>query len=1225
MLVMCPRVCYAWSREGVAFLQCEVPDAPGQDSRGQEEGQVIRHAMAAVDRRQEAAIEAGADKTTTFPDLAEANRSEGMSGGMDEVLEGVPAYPAVEEEEEDEDWQFTLPKGTLEDDDDDDDMDRTQPTEESQRSGIDQEFEKVVQLEKASGPANHSSPVSSDGATVEQSKEPEANQVEKIVYTQRDWDVSSDVKEEVELISKEPAEAPPQGTASDAPILSIKDEPVDEGYDAALLPQSSISKIKEELEHKEEELRISSVFSFRGGNAFAPQGGPVPYSQPTTIFIPNRATLLQASAMAPLAVKPRLPAPAPPSAPTLLPLPQSLPQSLPQPQPHPQPHPQPATISTIRCSGCSKILVKGQTAFQRKGATQLFCSTVCLSSHLPPTSKARSCYHCNKEIDDPKSMVMVPLDNNTFMHFCSPLCLSLSSTDRKKTVAQLLYSPRLMPRIASEKERLQCIVCKSTSKIEHEVTHQGHVHSLCSNACFLAWRKSRQLAMNCCEGCGLYCKSDSDVCQTLTVEKAQLHFCSPTCVSTYKQSCMRNTECTVCHKSIPVSNAIMESDPMGKVQLYCSPACVGQSGPAKHMLTGTAFPCSQCNLNKVPQYHLATADGKIRNFCSYECVSVFRIKKGESISQPNPVNGTTSSPSYSSSQPSLTDGPLPGPVRGAESPAPAHGRALPLVASPSPHHSVTAVPPLEPPYSDLASQAPLAPPSSPGHALTQTTPPHRQLTCHQCSKLFDTKPLLFSYQGHISMFCNAACCEQYKAQKNIMAQCESCKLENVVFEVLTYNEQDRIFCSQSCKQQFQDEVTAGSNGSWRPCSYCYCVSHKRLHSHYNGRVEEFCRAHCMSQYTVLYYGMARCDSCRTQGYMAEQLRCTSSVRNFCTRACLAQYCYQHFEAGAQHTANHATRTLPPPHAPSQAHHPSKMNPVIGDVVSLASDSAARPHGSEALAGSLPTSNTHDKTLHHASTQTDAMRLPVARRCQVKNKSVLCRPFTLNQETMCQLLEPPVNTSGNALPGPLPARLSGRHFLDMRQGGSVDCVVCGQHKRKRVNGGQEEGHPVGKRGRMEESGKVRVEETGKVGEPKLVVEKFEEEKQLKEECTESKMKEEERGETSRPAQEIRCCSERRVKVKEEEVKIEMGVGVARRLTAYHCKTCPEQPALCPAPCFELYHTRLLYRHTPAELGTAGQHHTPCDELITAHASVPLPPPATCDPTQTNTVKANSGPQ
>lgn len=33
--------------------------------------------------------------------------------------------------------------------------------------------------------------------------------------------------------------------------INIKDEPIDEGYDAALLPQSSIRQIKEELEHQE--------------------------------------------------------------------------------------------------------------------------------------------------------------------------------------------------------------------------------------------------------------------------------------------------------------------------------------------------------------------------------------------------------------------------------------------------------------------------------------------------------------------------------------------------------------------------------------------------------------------------------------------------------------------------------------------------------------------------------------------------------------------------------------------------------------------------------------------------------------------------------------------------------------------------------------------------------------------------------------------------------------
>ena len=30
------------------------------------------------------------------------------------------------------------------------------------------------------------------------------------------------------------------------------------------------------------------------------------------------------------------------------------------------------------------------------------------------------------------------------------------------------------------------------------------------------------------------------------------------------------------------------------------------------------------------------------------------------------------------------------------------------------------------------------------------------------------------------------------------------------------------------------------------------------------------------------------------------------------------------------------------------------------------------------------------------------------------------------------------------------------------------------------------------------------------------------------------------------------------------------------TTYYCKTCSGKPSLCPVPCFELYHTRLIYR-------------------------------------------------
>ena len=38
----------------------------------------------------------------------------------------------------------------------------------------------------------------------------------------------------------------------------------------------------------------------------------------------------------------------------------------------------------------------------------------------------------------------------------------------------------------------------------------------------------------------------------------------------------------------------------------------------------------------------------------------------------------------------------------------------------------------------------------------------------------------------------------------------------------------------------------------------------------------------------------------------------------------------------------------------------------------------------------------------------------------------------------------------------------------------------------------------------------------------------------------------------------------------------GEGSVRHLTAYTCGTCSSRPHLCPAPCFEDYHTKKNYR-------------------------------------------------
>uniref|UniRef100_A0A8C6M312 TRASH domain-containing protein n=1 Tax=Nothobranchius furzeri TaxID=105023 RepID=A0A8C6M312_NOTFU len=720
-------------------------------------------------------------RTSNKPSLFNLGGGVGGSGeaAFDDALDGLPLYG---QEEEDEDWHFALPLDSMEDGDarkTNSNISQFGPQSSSSRGGpfprkpADEEEEQ--QEREGSGESANTSHSSQDN-TPDNSR-----------------DVLNQTEETEDSQQAETAEARPAEDCNPpaSPGVKIKDEPIDEGYNAALLPQSSIRQIKEELEQQEEELRISSVYSVGGANTFTspamPAAIPIPTPTPTAIFIPGRGAVLQA--MAPLPIRP--PAVIQPPVPSLTAIP-------------PRP-PQPPAPGSVRCSGCTKVLLKGQTAFQRKGSTQLFCSTSCLTGHLPPATKYRSCFQCNREIIQPRDMVTIPGEENTYLQFCGQFCLSVFRHKRVQGDKIIDKRTGKKPQKPPEKpvERLPekpiCSVCKSTNKqIEHEVNHQGRLHKLCSNACFLAWRRLRQLAMNCCEGCGLYCNSSSGSCQVLTIEKTQLNFCSPTCVGTYKLTCRKMTECSNCHKSVLVSCTIMERDHKGKVQLYCTPSCVEQSRPPQHALSGTPFPCCLCKVSAVPQYHLAMVDGTIRNFCSYNCVSMFR-KLGH-VPQPELTNGTSSL-----RDPPNKDAPRPAPSAGASSVPPVPQDYPSSVPS---HHSThTSVPSLVPPPSVTPS------PTVPGQVQAQSPPDETQkptagrfsdtvrVTCHQCSKQFSTKPLLLSHQGRISVFCCKTCSDQYKTQKNIVAPCESCKQEKVIYENFNYNQQDLFFCSETTPRE----------------------------------------------------------------------------------------------------------------------------------------------------------------------------------------------------------------------------------------------------------------------------------------------------------------------------------------------------------------------------------------------------------------------------------------
>lgn len=181
----------------------------------------------------------------------------------------------------------------------------------------------------------------------------------------------------------------------------------------------------------------------------------------------------------------------------------------------------------------------------------------------------------HRDITQPRDMITIPIGNNSYTHFCGQFCLSIfrHKTKQPSNASKLPEKPvERKPEKPAERavDSQVCSVCKIVNRvrdgagreatrhesavynlstrlmcfwfvppprkpIEHEVTHQGRLHKLCSNACFITWRNKWQLAMNCCEGCGLYCNSNAGSCQTLTLDRSQLNFCSPTCISTYKQ------------------------------------------------------------------------------------------------------------------------------------------------------------------------------------------------------------------------------------------------------------------------------------------------------------------------------------------------------------------------------------------------------------------------------------------------------------------------------------------------------------------------------------------------------------------------------------------------------------------------------------------------------------------------------------------------------------------
>ncbi|XP_004372019.1 zinc finger MYM-type protein 6 [Trichechus manatus latirostris] len=622
----------------------------------------------------------------------------------------------------------------------------------------------------------------------------------------------------------------------------------------------------------------------------------------------------------------------------------------------------PAMAVQVFCSGCKKMLYKGQTAYHRTGSTQLFCSTRCITGYsspvcLPPPPK-KTCTNCLKDILNPKDVITTRFENSSpSKDFCSQSCLS--SYELKKKPVVTIYTNSISTK---------CSMCQKNADIRFEVKYQNVVHGLCSDACFSKFHSTNNLTMNCCENCGSYCYSSSGPCQSQKVF-------SSTSVTAYKQNSAQTPPYALGKSLRPSAEMIETTNESGKTELFCSINCLSAYRVKTVISSGVQVACHSCKTSAIPQYHLAMSNGTIYSFCSSSCVVAFQ----NVFNKPKGAN---------SSAVPLSQGQVV--VSQSTRSAVSAGGGNTSAVSPS---SISG--------SATASLQPLAEQSQ-QVALTHTV---SKLKCQHCNHLFATKPDLLFYKGKMFLFCGKTCSDEYKKKNKVVAMCDYCKLQKIIKETVRFSGVDKPFCSEVCKSLSARDFGERWRNYCKMCSYCSQTSPNLVENRLEGKLEEFCCEDCMSKFTVLFYQMAKCDGCKRQGKLSESIKWRGNIKYFCNLFCVIEFCHQQItnDPLSQNKVNisKAQTALMEPLSSR-----TNSTPVITNVVSLAKESVAQPTGNtnSVLKGAV-TKEAVKIITEDGITQTDAMKLLSSQSSQpsrlLKNKAILCKPVTQTKATSCK--------------------------------------------------------------------------------------------------------------------------------------------------------------------------------------------------------------------------------
>ncbi|XP_005046125.1 PREDICTED: zinc finger MYM-type protein 3 isoform X1 [Ficedula albicollis] len=274
-----------------------------------------------------------------------------------------------------------------------------------------------------------------------------------------------------------------------------------------------------------------------------------------------------------------------------------------------------SSFTKMTCANCRTPLQKGQTAYQRKGLPQLFCSSSCLTtfSKKPPGKKI--CTFCKKEIWNTKDSVVAQIGSGgSFHEFCTSVCLSLYEAQQHRPA----------PQSADASDTSRCSVCHKPGEIQHEVSNGNVVHRICSDACFTKFRATKGLKTNCCDNCGLYIYNKGLPLEYLFHEGQQKRFCNSACLNSYKKKNTRVYPCMWCKTLCKNFDMLPNVDRSGKMGLFCSICCTTSHKVKQSGLVGPPRPCSFCRKSLSEPCYYNKTDRVVYQFCSPSCWTKFQ-------------------------------------------------------------------------------------------------------------------------------------------------------------------------------------------------------------------------------------------------------------------------------------------------------------------------------------------------------------------------------------------------------------------------------------------------------------------------------------------------------------------------------------------------------------------------------------------------------------------------